>query len=64
MRIEDDPAWLIEAAAVKKLSYAGPERRRAERRRTPPDSMKPFLGWIVPSERRFHERRRITNPFQ
>lgn len=63
MQTEDDAAWLIEAAAVKRLSYAGPERRRGERRQTIPESMQPFMGWIVPVERRFHERRRIANPF-
>jgi hypothetical protein len=34
------------------------DRRRIERRQIVPDSLKPFLGWMIPEERRTNERRR------
>ena len=33
------------------------DRRDDERRGDVPDSVKPFLGWVVPAERRERERR-------
>jgi hypothetical protein len=33
------------------------DRRVAERRQIVPDSLKPFLGWLIPEERRINERR-------
>lgn len=34
------------------------DRRRLERRQVVPDSLKPFLGWMIAEERRAGERRR------
>jgi len=34
------------------------ERRLIQRRQPVPESMKPFLGWVITEERRINERRR------
>jgi hypothetical protein len=33
------------------------DRRHVERRKVVPDSVKPFLGWLIAQERRKNERR-------
>ena len=33
------------------------DRRNLQRRKIVPDSMKPFLGWMIAEERRVNERR-------
>jgi hypothetical protein len=34
------------------------DRRYVQRRQIVPDSMKPFMGWLIAEERRINERRR------
>jgi hypothetical protein len=33
------------------------DRRHLQRRKVVPDSLKPFLGWLIAEERRLNERR-------